>query len=280
MDPIISINTLAYEGYGLTTALQEIAKIGSGHVELGFTRGWTEGLTEDHFSEASAMKISRVMSDLGLSSMALSAHIDLTSEDSIDEMKRRIDFGKILGAKIINTKVGAISGRHKFEKNIESIADYAASMNMIIGLENPSEGTDQIVTSGKTGAEVVKKIDSNYIKLNYDFGNAFTYSKGAVDPASDYKEALPYACYLHLKDIKKINDGWLFTQIGDGIVGYDIILKQLVEDNNLLPMSIEHLFIYTATEDMVVQRKAKPPELSQISLSLNASYDYIKRIIG
>ena len=94
MNPVISINTLAYEGYDLATALQEIAKIGASHVELGFTRGWTEGLTEAHFSEASAMKINRLCSDLGLSSIALSAHIDLTTDDAVDEIKRRIDFGK------------------------------------------------------------------------------------------------------------------------------------------------------------------------------------------
>ncbi|MGD1974990.1 MAG: hypothetical protein PVH37_25870 [Desulfobacterales bacterium] len=52
MNPVISINTLAYEGYDLKTALQEIAKIGASHVELGYTQGWTEGLTEEHFSES------------------------------------------------------------------------------------------------------------------------------------------------------------------------------------------------------------------------------------
>ena len=57
MNPVISINTLAYEGYDLKTALQEIAKIGASHVELGYTQGWTEGLTEEHFSEASAVDI-------------------------------------------------------------------------------------------------------------------------------------------------------------------------------------------------------------------------------
>lgn len=279
MDPVISINTLAYEGYDLATALQEIAKISASHVELGFTRGWTEGLTEAHFSEASAMKINRLCSDLGLSSIALSAHIDLTTDDAVDEIKRRIDFGKRLGVKIVNTKVGARSGRKGFEKNIEPIADYAGSMKMIIGLENPSEGTDQIITCGKTGAEVVKEIDSEFIKLNYDFGNAFTYSKGEVDPASDYKEALPHACYLHLKDMKKINGGWVFAQIGDGVVGYGRILKEMAHEKSLLPLSIEHLFIYNASQDLVVQRKDRAPELSQISMSLKASYNFVNRII-
>ena len=279
MNPVISINTLAYEGYDLKTALQEIAKIGASHVELGYTQGWTEGLTEEHFSEASAVDISRLLSDLGLSSMALSAHIDLTTEDAVDELKRRIDFGKRLGVKIVNTKVGAKSGRSQFEKNVETIADYAKSMNIIIGLENPSEGADQIITTGKTGAEVVKNIDSDFIKLNYDFGNAFTCSIGEVDPALDYKEALPYACHLHLKDMNKIDDGWVFAQIGQGVVNYDIILKELVEGNKLLPLSIEHLFIYNATKNLIVQRKAKAPELDQIRRSLKASYEYVKSFL-
>jgi sugar phosphate isomerase/epimerase len=279
LDPVISINTLAYEGYDLTIALQEIAKIGASHVELGFTRGFTEGLTEAHFSEASAQKINLLITDLGLSCVALSAHIDLTTEEAVDELKRRIDFGKRLGVKIVNTKVGAKSGRRQLEKNIEPIADYAESMNIIIGLENPAEGTDQIIASGKTGAEIVKIIGSDFIKLNYDFGNAFTYSKGKVDPVQDYKEALPYACHLHLKDLKKSSDGWDFTQIGAGVVGYDLILRELVAEKRLLPLSIEQLFIYTATQDLIVQRKAKAPQLSQISMSLKASHDYVKSFI-
>ena len=279
MDPVISINTLAYEGYDLTIALQEIAKIGAGHVELGFTRGFTEGLTEAHFSEASAHKINRLISDLGLYSIALSAHTDLTTDDAVDELKRRIDFGKRLGVKIVNTKVGPKSGRNQFEKNIDPIADYAESMNITIGLENPAEGTGQILTSGKTGAELVKKIGSDFIKLNYDFGNAFTYSKGQIDPALDYKEALPYVCYLHLKDMNKMDDGWEFSQIGKGVINYDAIFKELVEEEKLLPLSIENLFIYSASEKFIVRRLQRPMPLSHISTNLKNSIAYVNSVI-
>jgi len=280
MDPVISINTLAYEGYDLTTALEEISKIGADYVELGFTKGFTEGLTEAYFSEAFAQETGKRIFDLGLSCIALSAHTDLSTEASIEELKRRIDFGKRLGVKIVNTKVGPKSRRDRFEKNIDAIANYAESMGIILGLENPAEGADQIIESGKTGAAVVKEIGSDFIKLNYDFGNAFIYSQGKTNPAEDYKKALPYACYLHLKNLKKSSNGWDFAQIGDGVVSYDIILKELVEEKKLLPLSIEHLFIYTATKDLTVRRKAKPPELSQISMSLKASLDYVKSLIG
>jgi sugar phosphate isomerase/epimerase len=279
VEPVISINTLAYEGYDLNTALTEISGIGARYVELGFTKGYTEGLTEAYFSEAFARETGRRITDLGLSCFALSAHTDLSTENSTDEMKRRIDFGKRLGVGIVHTKVGPRSRQSQFYKNIVPIADYARSMDMIIGLENPAEGADQIIESGKTGAAVVKEIGSDWVRLNYDFGNAFTYSRGKINPAVDYREALPHACHLHFKDFKKSASGWDFAQIGRGVVGYGIILNELIEENKLLPLSIEHLFIYCATRDLVVQRKAKAPELSHISMSLKGSLDFVKSFV-
>jgi sugar phosphate isomerase/epimerase len=79
--------------------------------------------------------------------------------------------------------------------------------------------------------------------------------------------------------MNKIDDGWVFAQIGQGVVNYDIILRELVEDKKLIPLSIEHLFIYNATKNLIVQRKAKTPELDQIRRSLKASYDYVKSFI-
>ena len=256
VDPAVSINTLAYEGYDLTTALREIAKIGARHVELGYTRGWTEGLTEEHFSQPAAVDINRLLSDLGLSSIALSAHINLTTENAVDEIKRRIDFAKRLGVKIVNTKVGAKSGRSQFEKNIEPIADYAQSMNMIIGLENPAEGTDQIIGSSKTGADIVKIIGSDFIKLNYDFRNAYIYSKGKVNPALDYKDALPYCCYFHLKDLKKRDVGWEFSEIGEGVIDYDTIFKELIEEKKVRDEELKKKYPDKKTVE-VIEEKGK-----------------------
>lgn len=279
MEFTLSINTLAYEGYDLSVALQELANIGVTHVELGFTRGWTEGLTENHFSEDSARRINQQMSDLGLTSVSLSAHIDLTTLNSIDEMKRRIDFGKMLGVQIVNTKVGGVSGRSQFDQNIIHIAEYAQEMNIIVGLENPSEGSDQIITSGATGSEVVRQIGSDFIKLNYDFGNAYTYSKGVVDPAEDYKVALPHACYLHLKDMKKLEKGWEFSQIGAGIIDYPRVFKELVDSNSLLPLSIEQVFIYQVSEDFIVHRMLQPRPLSFINKNLQDSIAFVESLL-
>ena len=279
MQPIISINTLAFEGYDLFTGLQEIADIGGVQVELGYTRGFTEGLAETHFSEKAAAELDRRMSDLGLSGIVLSAHIDLTTHEAVDELKRRIDFGRRLGVRIVNTKVGPTSRLAQFERNIGPLAEFAESMDIIIGLENPAEGTDQIITSGESGAAVVSRIGSDYVRLNYDFGNSFTYSKGTIDPAVDYNAALPYACYLHLKDMKKRDGGWNFAGIGQGVVDYDKIFKELVRSNQLLPLSIEHLFHFTADEDFIVTRAPRTPPLAEIRQSLQNSIAYVNTVV-
>ncbi|MFC1799107.1 sugar phosphate isomerase/epimerase family protein [Thermodesulfobacteriota bacterium] len=279
MEYKVSINTLAYEGHDLADALTEIAGIGAKYVELGYTRGFMEGLTEDDFSETAARQMNALLAELGLSCIAFSAHIDLTMDESVDELKRRIDYGKMIGAKIVNTKVGHRTRREHFDKNIVPLARYAESMDIIIGLENPAEGEKQIINTGKGGAAVVKEIDSEYVRLNYDFGNSYTYTCGEVNPAEDYKEALPYAAYLHLKDMKKSAGGWEFTRTGSGIIEYDRIFKELVEEKKLLPMSIEYLFKYSASDDFVVSRKAETPELSEISAGLKASLEYVDAII-
>ncbi len=280
MGLILSINTIAYEGYDLQTALQELANIGVTHVEIGFTRGYTKGLTEQYFSEESSREIKQQMSDFGLTSVALSAHTDLTTPNAVDEMKRRIDFGKMLGVQVVNTKVGGLEGREQFEENIIPIADYAKSMDIIVGLENPAEGRDQIISSGLTGAEVVQLIGSDHVKLNYDFGNSFTFSKGAVDPAKDYKFALPHACYLHLKDLKKKEGGWYFSQIGAGVIDYPTIFKELIANNALLPLSIEQIFIFEASEDFTVFRKPHPQPLSYINKNLQNSIAFVKSLVA
>jgi hypothetical protein len=79
--------------------------------------------------------------------------------------------------------------------------------------------------------------------------------------------------------MNKTDNGWDFAQIGQGVVSYGIILRELVENKKILPLSIEHLFIYTATQNLIVQRKAKAPELDQIRISLKASYEYVKSFI-
>jgi len=60
----------------------------------------------------------------------------------------------------------------------------------------------------------MKEIGSDVVRLNYDFGNAFSYSGGHILPEEDFEPALPFAVHFHLKDMTPSNRGWAFTEIG------------------------------------------------------------------
>ena len=59
MNPIIAVNTMAFQGFDLSTALREISALGATHVELCFTRGYVDGLSEDYFKKSVAPRTFR-----------------------------------------------------------------------------------------------------------------------------------------------------------------------------------------------------------------------------
>ena len=199
MDQIISINTLIYQGYDLPTTLREISGLGTMYVELAFTMGYSLGLKEENFSEKNAQRIRGMLSDFGLSTVALAGHMDLGKLDSVTPFKKRMEFAKAVGTRIVHTNACRLSDQNHFFKNIEELSAFAESLDILIALENPGDGEDNLISSGKTGASVIQKIGSDYIRLNYDFGNTFIYSKGKIRPEEDYKVALPFSAHFHLK---------------------------------------------------------------------------------
>jgi len=42
MKPILSISTVAFDGYPFETAFEEIAALGAKHVEVAFIQGYTD----------------------------------------------------------------------------------------------------------------------------------------------------------------------------------------------------------------------------------------------
>ena len=82
------------------------------------------------------------------------------------------------------------------------------------------------------------------------------------------------------KDLKKKEGGWYFSQIGAGVIGYPTIFKELIANNALLPLSIEQLFIFEASEDFTVYRKPHPQPLSYINKNLQNSIAFVKSLVA
>lgn len=275
MTPIISVNTMAYQGYALDSAFKKIADLGATHVELSFTTGYVEGLSEDYFSVKNAKAVKRMIVDTGLDTIALGGHINLGADDAVDAFKRRIDFAGEIGAGIIHTNAAPSVLQDRFYRNIEVLAEFAEDRNMVIALENPGDGRDTLVHSGKSGASVIERIGSESVRLNYDVSNTYSYSGGGVLPESDIRYALPCLAHLHFKDMKKIQGGWLFTEIGKGVIHYPELFEALAEQAVQVPIAIEFPRNYQRNEKFQMQKISSPPDLGEINRIIKGSLDYI-----
>jgi sugar phosphate isomerase/epimerase len=278
-DRIVSVSTAAFDGYELSVAINEISQLGVNHVELAFIQGYMDAFVEDIFSPANAKKVSNLLSETNLSCFAFSAHMDLVREKSVEIFKKRMDFAHQVGAKIIISNAGPKAEYKAFMKNMERLVEKAELLNMIIGLENPGDGKENIIDSGKAGTPVLQQIGSDLVRFNYDFGNVISHFKERLRPEEDYKYALPFSAHLHIKDVKSNAQGWYSTEIGKGLIDYRSILKNLGSEYVSLPVSLEIPLRVTRTLDASPRRLASPVPLDEIRRILKGSLDYVKGML-
>lgn len=277
--PIIAINTLVYHGYDLPTAIREVAKLGLEYIEPALISSYYPEFHEEYFTPLNARKLLQILAENKLKIIALGGHMDLGQSGAIEAFTRRMEFAKELGAKIIHTNTTQQIRASVFLRNIEKLIPLAESLDLVIALENPGDGEDNIVSSGKTGAALIQQIGSEHIRLNYDFSNTFSYSKGAIKPEEDFRYALPYAAHFHLKEIQSQKVGWAFVEIGKGVTDYSKIFHDLAQETNTPPMSIELPLRFERNSDFTIFRDPDlpPPELGKIQSILQGSLEFIRR---
>jgi sugar phosphate isomerase/epimerase len=276
-DWIISVSTIAFRGFNYQTIVEVLADIGIKYVEFAFIKGYTKDLADSDFSSSNAHFLKGLLEDHGLKTVALSAHMDLGQDDAVDAFKMRMDFAKELGADIIISNSSLQSQRELFFRNMGQIAQHAESIDICVGLENPGDGKDSLIGSAVDGVEIVKEIDSPRVKLNYDFCNTFSYSKGGILPEEDMHHAAPHSIYFHLKDMKPDERGWIFPEIGKGVINYRQILRFLINQSARIPIGLELPLAIRSDQTFKPWEKAITPNLAEISNIVKESFEYTNR---
>ena len=273
-EPIISVNTLAFQGYDLSETVKALADIGIKYIEFAFIKGYSDGLSENTFSEKTSKYLNNLLDIYSLKTVALAAHLDLGMVDSVEAFKRRMDFAGLLGVNIILSNASTQENRIDFLHNIEKLATYAESLNMTIGLENPGDGANVLLETGRAGAKLIEEIDSPFIRLNYDVGNTYSYSKGGTKPEDDIQYAYPCAIHFHFKDTQPDKDGWIFTEIGKGVINYKEVIQFMKRQPEQLPIGLEIPLSVRRDKDFNPQKKTAAPSLEDIKRAVKQSYDY------
>jgi len=279
MDKVVGVSTVAYDGYDLFVALNELSNQGYTYVELAAIKGLFEHVKLQDLTETYAIEIVEKFSELGLSSIAFSGHVDLTEDETIPAFRQKMVFAKKIGVEIINTNAGSLDKVSKFLTNIRQIAEYAESLQMIIGLENSGRNGD-IIGSRKSSSDVMQKIRTDYVKLNYDFANVFYCFNGRVKPEEDFKYVIDYIAHLHLKDIVFKNDTWSFCEIGRGLINYRAIFRYLKKINFFPPMSIEIPLRLRKIGSNPLQVRGSPLKIEQINRTVRRSLESVNRLLA
>ncbi len=275
MERIISISTVAYDGHPLFEALDHLKRIGISHVELAFIEGYTDEYNESIFTLQYARTLRNRLHDLGLLCRALSAHMDLGSDEAVVRFGRRMEFAAEVGAAVILTNAAPGNEEKKFFSNIKPITAKAETLNLVVALENPGDGKDNLINTGKEGAELIKRINSHRIRLNYDFGNLISHLFEKVRPEDDFKHAVSCCAHLHMKDVKAGEEGWFFPPVGSGDIDYRMIIRDLIPQD--LSFSLEVPTRLRRRKDASPYRISPPPDIAEVDEALKASLAFVRR---
>lgn len=233
---IISISGAPYDGHPVPAMLASMAACGARYIEPAFIVGYTEAFDEAAFTAAQAQQWRRWLADAGMACHAFSSHIDLGRDDAIEVFLGRMDFARALGAEVINTNAAARRLKKHFFSNIDVLARHAENIGLRIGLENPGDGSDNLLNSAVDAAALLEEIGHPMVGLNYDAGNTISH-RPALDPAADALAAMPLCLHTHIKDVRASADGYFFTPLGEGQIDCAGILRSVASTH--LNLSIE-----------------------------------------
>ncbi len=233
----ITVSTVAYDGYPLAAAIEEIARLGLPLVEPAYIKGYMV-FEEEDLEVAAAADVARLMRDAGVAALAISAHMDIGHTDAIAMLARRIRFTATIGAKFTITNSTTVVHRDALIRTLEANQKLAEDLDIMIALENPGHGPDNLMKDGASGAALIEAIGMDRVRMNYDTSNALTCTEGAVRPETEILAALPLSVHLHLKDAILRGDRWEYTALGDGDVDYAPLLAAIATRPDL-PVTIE-----------------------------------------
>jgi sugar phosphate isomerase/epimerase len=254
----------SYHTYSVEEALEGIAAAGYKFVELSAVRGWTEHVPLE--ADAKTLgHIQRMMNQLGLMSLSLSGHSDLTTKDGLKDGLKAVDLCERMGIAIMNTAIGGHYSESEDEEafmgNIHELADYAAARDIRLGIEIHGE----ITKSAKAAIPVLDRIGRKNVLINYDTANAEFY--GGVNPIEDIAVAIPRMVHCHLKDKKGEGRVWNFPAIGEGHIDFKAVLDRMEKGGFTGPVSVEIEFL------------GEPwPALAEVNRAMKASHDRLANL--
>jgi sugar phosphate isomerase/epimerase len=271
----LGISTSSYEGHQLDIVLENIAALGFKMVEIAAVTGWTEHVIPEKMTLKDFKRVEHLLQSNKLECHSFSGHVDLGKDDSIDRFKRRIDFAEHIGAPIINTFTTAYENIDLFFKNMDVLINYTSKKGIKIGLETHGDLIDKDTES----IEIVRKIGSNIVGINYDPGNAVFFNRNNISIVDELSLIFNsgYLLHIHYKDVLFGEKNEVtFPGLGKGILDWPGLIKQLKTLGYNGPMSLELELNLRGTFDKIYFDSPIP--IDEINNELIRSLKYLEEL--
>lgn len=274
---IVSISGAPYDGYSFPEMLASLKKIGATHVEPAFIVGYTEPFDESTFTEKNAAQYAAWLKEYGIGCFAFSSHIDLGRDDAVEVFLGRMDFARRIGARVINTNASARATEKRFYENIAVLAAHADKLDMLIGLENPGDGSDNLLNTASDATELLARINHPRVGLNYDAGNTISH-RPAVDSTQDALVAMQHCLHTHIKNVEVRPEGYFFSPLNAGVADCAKIVQAVRPTN--LSLSIEMPLRLHRKSDSKPNRSSERVPLEKIETALTSAMQFVSQQLG
>jgi len=256
----IGVVTSTYPNYNADEAMAGIAAASFKYVELASAPAYFNHILPlpEEATETDVKDLVGKCDGYGLELYCIAGHTRILTENGTANFKTVLDYANMAAVRFVTTDVGEIKvedDKQRFYREIAEIADYAQSKNVTVCLEMHGSWCN----NGKTGAEIVEKVNHPNVRLNYDTANVSLY--GGVWAVDDMKYALPYMGVMHIKEVGGELKEWNFPALGDGKVDFGKI-REFIKD-------------YTGPISLEIEFDGKERSLQEINTAVSASYKFL-----
>ncbi|HNX61066.1 MAG TPA: sugar phosphate isomerase/epimerase family protein [Candidatus Limiplasma sp.] len=250
MSGMIAVNSNCYHGFTLEQAIAGIRRAGFRYIELTATKGWTEHVFPDMPFEK-LLTIQDELDAAGLIPFSMSGHCNLMDTARISDFVKNIRLAAFFGCRYIVSSIGEAHLKDRAVADAATVAGHIAALlpelekyNLMLVLE--THGHDH--GTGAVLADVVRRVNSPRVKINYDTANVIFY--GGVNPVADLAACVNDVGYLHLKDKAGAPNEWNFPALGKGTIDFPGIFSVLRQAGNESPLSVEIEFTQAGPRDV------------------------------
>lgn len=272
MNNIIAVNSNTYHGFSLLEALEGIKSAGFKYVELTASRGWTEHV-DSKMSDEKINEIKKQLKNHDITPIGLSGHCNLMDTERLDDFVENIKLAKKFNCKYIITSVGEahfgvneVFNDDILVKNLTEICKVCESEDIILAIENHGEHS-----TGKIIKDIIDKVDSNKIGVNYDTANVVFY--GNQMPEDEILSCINDVKYVHIKDKAGKANEWNFPALGKGELNLPKVINLLTDSGYTAPYSIEIEF-----NEAFTMNEKKEGDLEIVHKAVKDSYEYLQSL--